>query len=58
MYSFLGLRAVNARVGAKGLALGVCIADAKAQNRQRNEDHALHQNSPIYRQGEMPGLAV
>ena len=52
----LGLRTVNARVGAKRLSLGVCIADAKAQNRQRNEDHALHRNSPIYRQGEMPGL--
>jgi hypothetical protein len=52
----LGLRTVNARVSAKRLALGVCIADAKAQNRQRNEDHALHRNSPIYRRGERPGL--
>jgi hypothetical protein len=53
-----GLRTVNARVGAKRLALCVCIADAKAQNRQCNEDHALHRNSPIYCPGEMPGLAA
>jgi hypothetical protein len=52
----LGLRAVNARVGAKRLALGVCIADAKTQNGQRNEDHGLHRYSPIYRRGEMPRL--
>ena len=55
-YLILVLRAVNARVGAKRLSLCVRIADAKAQNRQRNEDHALHRNSPIYRRGEMPKL--
>jgi hypothetical protein len=43
-------------VGAKRLALGVCIADAKTQNGQRNEDHGLHRYSPIYRRGEMPRL--
>jgi hypothetical protein len=38
-------------VGTERPALCVCMADAKAQNSQRNEDHALHRNSPIYRQG-------